>query len=96
MKKPPLVEIRWHDAFMRSSSATAGDAIKDDDYAVRYTVGWLVHDSETKVIVAMSYDPPAPGEEAEYDDRYTIPKQYVQQIRYVRKPRAAKKKETAA
>lgn len=94
MKKPPLVEVTWHDAFLRSSCATQADAEKDDDYTVRVTVGWLVTNNDKKVVVAMTIDPPGLGEELEFDDRYTIPKKYVDTVRYVergpRKPKQPK------
>ena len=96
MRKPPLVVVTWRDAFLRSSAATQADAVKDDEHQIRFTVGWLVEDGEKVVRVAMTYDPNGPGEEPEFDDRYTIPRPYVQEIRFItRRPRKKAAKETA-
>lgn len=90
-KLPPLVVVTWHDAYLRSSAVTKEDAVKDAEYALRLTVGWLVEDNDRVVRLAMTYDPPDPGDDPEYDDRYTILKQYVESVRYVtRKPRPKK------
>lgn len=95
MKKPPLVEVRWRDAFLRSSSATLEEAVQDDDYSLRFTAGWLVHDGDKKIILAMTFDPGEPGEQPSFDDRYTIPRPYVDTIRYLtRRPKAGKKEPT--
>lgn len=92
---PPFVCVRWRDAFLRSSAATLADAIKDDDHSIRMTAGWLVIEDEKVVRVAMTFDPGGDGEEPEYDDRYTIPRAYVESIRYVergpKKPKPDKK-----
>lgn len=92
MKKPPLVEVKWRDAFLRSSSANLADALKDEEHAIRYTIGWLIVADERVVRVSMTFDPGAAGEDPEYDDRYTIPRPYVEAIRYIeRGPKRAKK-----
>lgn len=98
MKKPPLVELTWTDAIDRGESCLLSEVptSRHTRLFTRVASGYLVlHDAE-RTVIASDYDPPEPDDdEATVGKFLAIPSVLVKNIRYVRKPRGAKKKETA-
>lgn len=100
MAKLPHVVVTWRDACLRTVCVPLSSALKEARLAERTTTGFLIHDctsggcqcAEPVVVLAMTYDPPdSPSAEAEVDDLYTIPRQWVQSVRYLtRRPRRAR------
>lgn len=91
MRKPPLVEVCWQDACKREGPIALANA-GDDTLATRYTVGYLTVMDAKHVRLAMTFDPPAEaGEQAEVDDRMTIPRRWVKSIRYIERGEAARR-----
>lgn len=78
----PIAEVTWLDARFRSRNEAVSVATQDRGY-IRRTVGYVVRDDLEYVVLAMTFDgdQDKPGDEAEVDDRLTVPRGMVLSMR---------------
>lgn len=88
--RPPLVEVTWRDACLRTVNCPVSKVLEEAKLSVRNTAGYLVHKDDDITVLSITYDQAEADEEDHVDDLYTIPTGWVIAIKY--KGRAPKKK----
>lgn len=96
MKKPPLVEITWRDAWSKNEDMTREEA-EVLHLCERTSIGYFVNQDPVETRIAHTWDPPGAANDKEsFCDVTVIWTPCITKLRYVRgKPRAAKPKSDA-
>ena len=91
--KHPKVEVEWLDATSDFKQMSLVEAQRKCQLDTRFTLGYLLHEDENKIVVMQTYDPPEEeGDEESGADFTTIPRGWVKNITYLR-PGAAPSRE---
>lgn len=91
MRKPPLVEVTWRDAWTRNGDVSRKEA-ESLKLTERTTIGYFVNQDDTETRVAHTWDAPGPSSDEEnFCDVTVIWTPCIVKLRYVeRGPRKAK------
>jgi hypothetical protein len=84
------VVVAWADATLRNECLPVSQAKDAGRFSKRQTVGWLVSETEEKVVLAVTFDEREEGDEEHFvDDLYTIPTSWVQSLTFLAPRRRA-------
>ena len=86
--RPPIVEVVWRDAILRSGPCSVKDVRIRAKPFIRRTVGYLAHLTRRDVVLGITFDAKEPDDAEHYfDDLYYIPRRWIVELNTLRKGR---------